>query len=69
MFFLTKFILVKETVGKCHLTVNTVNHAYMQVLNLDLRTGKITFNIIKEEEKVHGLIKAGPCTGNLSKFK
>lgn len=65
MSFLTKFTLVKEFVG----TVGTISHAYIKVLSLNLRTGKVAFAVIKEEQKVHGLIKAGTCTCNLSKFK
>lgn len=35
-------------------TVKTISHAYIKVLNLNLGTGKITFDIIKEELNVHG---------------
>ena len=46
-----------------HLTVGT-SHSYIKVSNLDLRTGKIAFDTVKEEQKVPGLIKAGTCTCN-----
>ena len=62
--FLTEFPLVKESVEIPHLTVGTTSHSYIKVSNLDLRTGKIAFDAIKEEQKVPALIKAGTCTCN-----
>lgn len=41
MSFLTEFTLVEESVGICHPTVGTKSHAYMKVLNFNLRTRKI----------------------------